>query len=432
MTTDNAVTVEPASSVKGRVRLPGDKSISHRYALLSAIASGPSTIEAFAPGADCAATVACLHALGVLAACEHDEDQLTLRILGRGLAGLHPPERSLDARNSGTTLRLLAGILAAHRFRSVLTGDESLRLRPMQRVIRPLEQMGARIESAAGRPPLVISGGTLAGIAFQPPVPSAQVKSAVLLAGLHAEGETRVTEDIPTRNHTELALQAFGADVEIDSGRITVRGGHALRGFAARVPGDLSSGAFWAVAAAALPGSEIELVDVGLNPTRTAFLDVLRRFGAEVEVTVSDTSAGEPRGSVRVCHGSLGTLTLGAADVPGLIDELPALAALATHGGAIHVRGAGELRVKESDRIAALVAGLRALGAETEEYEDGFDIAGRVPLTGGVADAAGDHRLAMAFAIAALGAQRASIISGADVVDVSYPGFYRTLESIRA
>lgn len=428
MTRPDAIAVQPAGRVAGRIRVPGDKSISHRYALVAALADGPSSIEGYAPGADCHAT---LQALGHLGIPIRRDERGTLTVHGRGLGGLSPASGPIDACNSGTTVRLLAGILAAHAFTSVLTGDESLRRRPMRRIITPLSRMGAHIRAAEGdRPPLRITGARLSAIEHHPEVPSAQVKSSVLLAGLHADGRTRVVEPAPTRNHTELALAAFGADVDCRNGVASVVGGRRLQAPRLEVPGDLSAAAFWMVAAAALPGSDVTCVGVGLNPTRTAILDVLARAGATIERTIERVEAGEPRGSIRIRAGDHLPLTLGAADVPAIIDELPALAALATFGGELSVSGAGELRVKESDRIASLAQGLRALGADIEERPEGFHISGVRKLTGGTADAAGDHRLAMAFAIAALGAARPSLILGASSVDVSYPGFFDVLASL--
>jgi 3-phosphoshikimate 1-carboxyvinyltransferase len=426
-----ATTVRPARRVKGRVRMAGDKSISHRYALLAALASGRSTIGGYSSGADCAATLECLRSAGVdVRARRGPDDSITVEIGGRGLRGLQPPAAALDAQNSGTTMRLLAGVLAAHPFTSTITGDQSLTRRPMGRVIEPLERMGARIESHDARAPLTIHGAALRGIAYTTPVVSAQTKSAILLAGLQAEGTTVVSEPAPSRNHTELAFRAFGAEVRVDGTSVAVRGGQRLLGGDFVVPGDISSSAFWAAAAAALPGSDIEIENVGLNPTRTALLDVLRQAGAHVEASIEREAGGEPTGHVRVRHGRPGALVLSAADVPLLIDEIPALAAWAAHGNELHVTGAGELRVKESDRISALVRGFRALGADIEEFSDGFHLRGSRKLKGGLADAVGDHRLAMAFAIAALGAEQPSIIAGADSVAISYPEFFATLERL--
>ena len=424
----SAVSVEPARRLRGRVRLPGDKSVSHRYALLAALAEGTSSIGGYAPGADCASTLACLRALGVAARWDAAG---RLLVSGRGLRGLAAPEGPLDAGNSGTTLRLLAGILAAHAFSTVLTGDASLRRRPMRRVIVPLERMGAHIDSNDGHAPLTVRGAALSGIEYVPEVPSAQVKSAVLLAGLQARGTTVVREPAPTRDHTERALEAFGARLERRGTAIVLEGGQALRPQRLEVPGDPSSAAFWAVAAAALPGSEVELAGVGLNPTRTALFDVLRRLGAAVEATVERVEAGEPSGRVVVRPASLAPLVIRPPEVPGLIDELPALAALATFGGGLEVTGASELRAKESDRITALVAGLAALGADAHELPDGFVVRPTRRLAGGTADSQGDHRLAMAFAVAALGAQEPSTVLGAEAVAVSYPEFFEVLDQLR-
>ena len=426
-----ATTVRPARRVKGRVGLAGDKSISHRYALLAALATGCSTIHQYSLGADCAATLDCLAGAGVeIRRHRSPERGLTVEITGRGLRGLRAPVAPLDAQNSGTTMRLLSGILAAHPFASVVTGDASLMNRPMGRVIVPLELMGARIESRATKPPLTIHGSSLKGIRYRTEVPSAQVKSAVILAGLQSEGRTVVEESAATRNHTELALRAFGATVHTDGSTIDVAGGQTLHAGELVVPGDISSAAFWFAAAAAIPGSDVEIHNVGLNPTRTALLDVLRRGGALVDEHVDREAGGEPSGRVRVRHGQPRALTLDADQIPYLIDEIPALAAWASHGGELCVTGAGELRVKESDRITALVRGFRALGGDVEEFGDGFHLRGSRRLKGGEADAAGDHRLAMAFAIAALGAEQPSVINGAESVAISYPEFFATLESL--
>ena len=426
-----ATTVRPARRIKGTVGLAGDKSISHRYAILAALAEGRSTIAQYSQGADCAATLDCLASAGVDVQRSRSADRgLVVEIDGRGLRGLRQPPAPLDARNSGTTMRLLAGVLAAHPFTSILTGDASLSKRPMGRVMVPLTLMGARIESHDKLPPLTIHGAALAGIRYRTEVPSAQVKSAVLLAGLQAEGTTVVEESAATRNHTELALRAFGARVDTFPGTIEIAGGQTLRGGAFTVPGDISSAAFWVAAAAGIPGSDVEIQNVGLNPTRIALLDVLRRGGASIDMHVEREAGGEPSGRVRVRYGQPGSLTLGADEVPYLIDEIPALAAWASLGGELHVTGAAELRVKESDRISALVRGFLALGGDVEEFGDGFHLRGSRRLKGGRADAAGDHRLAMAFAVAALGADSPSIISGADSVAISYPEFFSTLESL--
>jgi 3-phosphoshikimate 1-carboxyvinyltransferase len=420
-------TVSPARRVRGSLPVPGDKSISHRYALLAALADGESIIDGYAPGADCASTLACLAALGVRV---ERRSPATVSIAGRGLSGLAPARDPLDAGNSGSTLRMLAGVLAAHPFSSTLTGDASLRRRPMRRVVTPLTRMGAGVDTVDGHPPLTVRGARLHGIDYTPEVPSAQVKSAVLLAGLQAEGTTVVREPAPTRDHTELALQAFGARVDRTGPVVSLAGGQRLAGRRLTVPGDVSSATFWAVAAAALPGSEVEIRNVGLNPTRTAVLDVLRRAGAAVDVAVERLVAGEPVGRVRIRHGGTRPFTVQPSEVPGVIDELPALAALGALGAGMSVAGAAELRTKESDRITALVGGLRALGAEADEAPDGFGIRGGGLAGGGVAEACGDHRLAMAFALAALGGRAPSVVGGAEAVDVSYPGFFEVLRSL--
>jgi 3-phosphoshikimate 1-carboxyvinyltransferase len=429
----SAVMVRPTPRVRGRVRPPGDKSISHRYALLAAIADGTTTISGYSTGADCASTLRCLRGLGVsiVETGRDPESGVRLTVTGRGPRGLTAPSEQLDAGNSGSTMRMLAGVLAAHPFRAVVTGDDSLQRRPMRRIIVPLERMGARLFSADGKPPLTIEGtARLSAIDFEPDVPSAQVKSAVLLAGLHAEGITRVVESLPTRDHTERSLTEFGAHVVRTGSTIAVQGGQRLSGRAVVVPGDLSSAAFWMVAAAALPGSEIAIEHVGLNPTRTGILDVLRRFGAALDVSAGSATDGEPSGTVVVRHGTLVDTEITPDEVPGVIDELPVLAALATHGGALRVSGAQELRVKESDRISALADGLRRMGADIEEAPDGFHVQGRRRLRGGEVDARNDHRLAMAFAIAGSRARDAVHIAGADAVAVSYPAFFDELARI--
>jgi len=427
----SVATVTPARAVRGAIRVPGDKSISHRYAILAAIADGRTVIRGYSSGADCASTLACVRTLGV-AVDRADTDTLTL--LGRGSGRLSSPSAALDAGNSGTTMRLLAGVLAAQPFESRLVGDASLSRRPMRRIMDPLSAMGARIDAVDGHAPLTIHGGPLHGAAHRLASASAQVKSALLLAGIHAEGETSVTEPAATRDHTERALAAFNAPATVARGTVRVRGGQRLTPPARLVvPGDFSSAAYWLVAAAALPGSNLRVDDVGLNPTRTALLDVLRRFGARVAVHVADEDGGEPRGTIAVEAADARPITIGPDEVPLLIDELPAIAALAAFGGEVTIRGAAELRVKESDRIATLVAGMRAIGIDADEYPDGFTVTGRArPAGGGAADAQGDHRMAMAFAIAALAAERPSKIAGAESVAISYPGFFETLARLVA
>jgi 3-phosphoshikimate 1-carboxyvinyltransferase len=423
----DAVLVRPARAVAGRVVVPGDKSISHRYAMLAAVAHGTSSIDGYSPGADCAATLACLRGLGVEI---RQTGPGALRIAGRGFEGLRPPAGGLDAANSGTTIRLLAGIAAGRPFRTTLNGDASLARRPMRRIIDPLIRMGASIESRDGRPPLTIDGASLHGMAHRPEVPSAQVKSAILLAGLQAHGRTTISEPAPTRDHTERALEAFGAEVRSAGPEISIDGGQRLGARNLHVPGDISSATFWIALAAAVPGAGVCLEGVGLNPTRTAVLDIVRRAGVAVEVEIQNEAQGEPVGRIRVTGGgNAHGFTIDPTEVPAVIDEIPALAALGAllpDGERMQVDGAAELRVKESDRISCLAAGMRALGAEVDEYPDGFQLIAR-PLTGATVDACGDHRLAMAFAIAATGARAPSTIVGGTSVAVSYPGFFDDL-----
>ncbi len=423
----STTTILPARRVEGVLRVPGDKSIAHRYALLAALADGASVLDNFAPGADCRSTLTCLTRMGAGVQAGRD-GSVTVTPPPQLLA----PQRPLDCGNSGSTMRMLAGILAAQPFTSQLIGDASLSRRPMRRVIEPLTRMGARIEATEGHAPLTIEGGPLRAIAYQPDAPSAQVKSAVLLAGLHTDGVTSVTERTQTRDHTERALRAFGLTPRIDGLTVSVQAGRRPTGQHLRVPGDFSSAAFWLVAAAALPGSRVELHDVGLNPTRTPLLEVLRRFGARIVVSETSADAGEPRGAIVVEGDRTGSVEIAPEEVPGLIDELPVIAALAARSGTVTVRGASELRVKESDRIAVLVAGFRALGIEADERLDGFVVHGGGTPSGGAADARGDHRMAMAFAVAALAAGGPSHIEGADAVAVSYPGFFETLAQLVA
>jgi 3-phosphoshikimate 1-carboxyvinyltransferase len=399
--------------------------------MLGALAPGLTEISHVAPGADVASTLACVAALG--ARIERPSDGV-IRIRGVGAAGLRTPQTPLDAGNSGTTMRLLAGLVAGFPVHVRLDGDASLRRRPMRRVIEPLAVMGARITSNDGRPPVDIEGGSLTPIEWRVPVASAQVKSAILLAGLRASGTTTVIEPMATRDHTERALPAFGLFCRVDGLAVSIEGGQRLAapGGVLAVPGDPSSAAVWAAAAAALPGSSVTLERVGFNPHRLGFLGALRRLGAIVECVEDEVVAGEPVGRISVSHGAHRVTTIGASEVPSLIDELPVLAARAALGGGLEVTGASELRVKESDRISALVTGLRALGVDARELVDGFVIDGNRRPSGGTADAAGDHRLVMAFALVALGASGPSAITDAGVVSVSYPTFERDLAGLTA
>ena len=423
----DVVMVRPARRIAGAVRLPGDKSISHRYAMLAAIAEGRSRFRNFSSGADCASTLACLHALGC--DVQRSEDQVEIE----GRAGhLRAPASALDCGNSGSTMRLLAGLLSAQPFASELTGDESLSRRPMQRVIAPLTAMGARITSAAnGRPPLRIEGAALRGIEYQSPMASAQVKTAILFAGLQATGTTAVLEPVRTRDHTELALAAFGADVQCGRERISIARGQKLHAIEADIPGDISSAAFFLCAAAALPGSQLAIADVGLNPTRAHLLDLLAGMGASIALLNVEEQHGELRGTIQIQAGELRGAKISDALSAALIDELPVLAAIApfTKEG-IEISGARELRVKESDRIASVAESLRRMGARVEERDDGLFVPGGQHLHGAQLDSAGDHRIAMAFAVAALRAERQTQIRGASAARISFPEFFTLLESV--
>ena len=426
----SALRIAPANSIRGRLRPPGDKSISHRYLMLSGVAKGTTEITNLAPGADAAATVECLRALGVEVAPAGD---FAVRISGSGWDGLRTPPVVIDAQNSGTTLRLLSGLLAGRPIVATLTGDESLRRRPMARIVEPLTAMGARITATNGTAPVSIDGGGLHGIEWRPSVASAQVKSAIMLAALSATGESAVLEPHATRDHSELAFPAFGLECAVSGKTVRVPGGQEANAPATgqlAVPGDPSSAAVWAAAAAGLPNSDVTLDGVCLNPRRLGFVEALRRLGAEIRVEVERMAGGEPVGSVSVRHAGHGSCEITADQVPDLIDELPVLAGRAALGGSLEVSGASELRVKESDRITALVAGLRALGVEADERPDGFVVRGGRPL-GGTADAAGDHRLVMAFAIVGLGSVNGVTITGAEAVSVSYPAFAADLERLR-
>ena len=430
-------TILPAKNIAGGLRLPGDKSISHRYALLGAIAEGETTIRNYAPGADCASTLHCLEQLGVAvsrrqANAETGQPVKELVIEGRGLRGLGVPRETLDAGNSGSTIRMLSGLLAGHPFPSVISGDASLERRPMKRIMEPLQQMGAQITARDGNyPPLRIAGGNLRGIHYRLPVPSAQVKSAVLLAGLLAEGETTVAEPVQTRDHTEIALVEFGAEVSRERRTTRVLGGHALRAGKLAVPGDISSAAFFLCAALLFPSSDLYLQDVGLNPTRTALLDFLSGMGAQVKVLNIGETSGELIGDIHVTGGSLRGGRIEAEMVAALIDEIPVLAVLGTQTEeGLILRNAEELRLKESDRIATIAENLRRMGAQVEVRPDGFDIPGRQRLSGAELDSFGDHRIAMAFTVAALVAGGESLLRNCESASVSFPDYFTELERI--
>jgi len=428
--------VRPARTVRGSVQLPGDKSISHRYAMLAGIADGPSRLENYSTGADCASTLGCMRAMGV--SWERKSDgQNVIEVQGRGLT-LAAPKTALDCGNSGSTMRMLSGIVAGQSFTSEMIGDESLSRRPMERVIKPLCEMGATIKSQQqGKPPLRITGGSLKAIDYKMPVASAQVKSCLLFAGLFADGETRVEESVRTRDHGEVALRAFGVQLQrkhMGAGsEVRIRGGQRLRGIEARVPGDLSSAAFFLCAAALFPDSQLTVLNLLMNPTRARLLDILMQMGLRISVTQLEEINGEMVGSLQVEGGQLKGATIAGADSAALIDEIPVLAAIApfTEQG-IEVRDAKELRIKESDRISAVATNLRKMGAQVEEREDGLKIPGRQSLNGVDLDSFGDHRIAMAFAVAALKAEGETAIQGADAAAISYPEFFNKLEELSA
>jgi 3-phosphoshikimate 1-carboxyvinyltransferase len=426
MSSDSTVVIHPARSISGSLSLPGDKSISHRYAMLAGIADGITQVQNFSTGADCASTLRCLRDLGV----QWERDGNSVVIHGRGQT-LQAPTVALDCGNSGSTMRMLSGILAGQEFTSRLIGDESLSRRPMARIITPLQTMGARISAADGRPPLRISGGNLKAIDYKMPVASAQVKSALLFAGLFAKGETRVTEPVRTRDHGELALRAFGSEVRQQGNEARISGGQKLHGIEAAIPGDISSAAFFLCAAALFPGSQLVLSGLGLNPTRSYLLDLLIGMGVRISVTQLEEKHGELVGTVHAEGAELRSATMQSPQTEMLIDEIPVLAAIAPYtASGIEIRDARELRVKESDRIAAIATNLRAMGAQVDEREDGLRIPGEQQLHGAEIDSFGDHRIAMAFAVAALRADGSTTIHGADAAVISYPAFFTALESL--
>lgn len=418
---------EPGRPLRGEVDLPGDKSITQRAVLLGALAPGMTRIRGGNPGEDAKAALGIARALGARVRAAKGE-----WVIEGG--SLRESRRSLDAKNSGTALRLSIGLLAAQPFRSVLTGDASLRRRPVDRVLRPLRELGADVAAAENDrlPPVTVRGTALSGARVETGVASAQVKSAVLFAGIQASGTTIVVEPAPTRDHTERMLPLFGARVERDGDEVRVEGPARLRAADVTVPGDLSAAAFLLVAAALVPGSDVLLRGVGVNPTRTAFLDLLARAGAPVERLDPRDAGGEPVADLRARAGGVSAFRVEPNEVPGLIDELPLAAVLAAFArGRSEIRGARELRVKESDRIATMGAGLRALGAEVEELDDGWVIEGTGKLRGGRADAAGDHRIAMALLVAGLGARDGVEVAGAESAAVSDPGFIARLKGLR-
>ena len=420
--------ISPARAVSGAVQLPGDKSISHRYAMLAAIAEGTSKIANYSTGADCQSTLGCVQALGA----GIDKRDGVVHIEGCGLEGLREPADMLDAGNSGSTIRMLSGILAAQPFVTRIGGDESLSRRPMERIMKPLAQMGARIEARENRfPPLTIHGGKLHSMEYTPPMASAQVKSCVLLAGLFAEGRTTVHEPVRTRDHTELALREFGAEVEIAKRSITVTGRPRLEGRELRVPGDLSAAAFFLVAALILPDSSLTLHGVGLNPTRSALLDFLAEMGAQIKILDVASTGGELMGDVLVRSSRIRGGLLEKERTAALIDEIPVLAVLgAVSEEGLVVRDAAELRVKETDRIATIAENFKRMGLAITVREDGFEVPGRQSFHAAELDSFGDHRIAMAFSVAALAADGPCTIADAGAASVSFPEFFDTLQRV--
>jgi 3-phosphoshikimate 1-carboxyvinyltransferase len=430
--------IKPANRIKGRVVVSGDKSISHRAAIISALARGESRLENFSTSKDCASTVSALEQLGV--SVNRQGNTVTIKAGGR----LRPPSSVLDCGNSGSTLRMLAGVLAGEDFTSTLSGDESLRSRPMMRIIEPLQQMGAEIQSVDGKPPLKIKGcAHLNPIDYELPVASAQVKTCLLFAGLSAAGQTTVTETELTRDHTERLLAWFDVPLQIEvqsenTRKIAIDGPVNLRSRDVRIPGDVSSAAFLISAAALLPGSELQVADVGLNPTRTQFLSVLQTLGMDIRIADVRDECNEPVGDIVIKgrerfaeqKADLSN-TVPKELIPRLIDELPLLAIVGSQlQGGVIIRGSSELRFKESDRIAATVSNLRAMGADVEEFEDGLAVSGPQRLKGAELDSYGDHRIAMAFAVAALLADGESSLNGIECVAISFPEFFKLLESI--
>lgn len=433
--TSRPLVVQPPRTMRGQLTVPGDKSISHRAIILNSIAQGAARVTNFLAGADCLATLDCMRALGIDFLIP-SAGEGALHVRGGGLHGLGEPEDVLDARNSGTTMRLLAGLLAAQPFLSILTGDASLRSRPMGRVVQPLRLMGAEIRGRKGDtlPPLALRGQHLSGIEYSLPVASAQLKSALLLAGLYAEGQTTLLEPAPSRDHTERMLRAMGADITLEERRITIRPPRQpLAPLDLQIPGDLSSAAFWLVAGVLHPQARIEVTGVGINPSRTGVLDVLSAMGAHLRLEKERLEGGEPVADLVVESSELVGTEIGGDLIPRVIDEIPVLAVAASLAkGSTVIRDAAELRVKESDRITTTVQELSRLGARIEELPDGMHIQGVPRLKGALCDSHQDHRLAMALGVAGLVAEGETTIQGAEAVEVSYPGFWHDLKRLAA
>jgi len=424
----NQLELTGGKPLKGEITVPGDKSISHRALLLGSLATGESFVRNIAPGEDLRSMVSCLSQLGV----EIQDGNDGISVLGKGLMNYTPPGSALDAGNSGTLIRLLTGVLCGQNFTSVITGDESLRSRPMKRIVVPLKKMEAEVISEDGHAPLKIEGGGLKGIVYRPKVASAQVKSCVLLAGLAAEGRTVVVEPGPSRDHTERMLKAMDYPVKVEENVIEVDGPQQLSPINSTVPGDFSSASYFIAAALILEGSEILIRKVGLNSTRTGFLDLINKMGASVSVENRRTESEEPVGDIFVTYSDLKSVELSGSDVVKAIDELPLLGVLATQArGTTTVTDAEELRVKETDRIKATVDNLRRLGADAHELQDGFVVEGQAPLSGGSVDSYMDHRIAMSMAVAAQVSDGKTTIVDPKWVEVSFPGFFDKLEELK-
>lgn len=425
----NSITVNPAASVRGEITVPGDKSISHRSIMLGAIANGVTTVRGFLRGEDNMSTMHAFRAMGV----EIDDDGETIRITGRGLHGLREPGDVLDCGNSGTTIRLITGLLSGQSFFSVVTGDQYLRKRPMKRVVEPLTRMGARISGRSGGTlaPLAINGGSLKGIDYQSPVSSAQIKSSLMLAGLYADGATTVIEPTLSRDHSERMFQLFGASLVRNDNGVTVRGGVELAARDVTVPGDISSAAFFIVAALITPGSELLIKNVGVNPSRTGVIDILRGMGGDIQLLDPREVSGEPVADLLVRSSRLRGIAISGAVVPRAIDEFPAICVAAARAeGVTTIRDAGELRVKETDRITAIADNLRKLGITVSETADGMDITGSERLLGGSVDSCGDHRIAMSMSVAALVASAPVTVTDIACVATSFPSFFPLLEKV--
>ncbi|MFP5235477.1 MAG: 3-phosphoshikimate 1-carboxyvinyltransferase [Acidobacteriota bacterium] len=421
--------IRPARNIMGSLRLPGDKSISHRYGMLAAFAEGTSRFTNFSTGADCASTLRCMQQLGAEVRRLEDGAVEVTGVAGR----VRQTDAPLDCGNSGSSMRMISGLLAAQEGCFTLIGDESLSRRPMERIRKPLTEMGARITLTDGHAPLTVEGATLHAIDYTTPVPSAQVKTCVLLAGLQTAGATTVREAVRTRDHSELALRAFGADLTRTADSVSITGPQKLHAIDAHVPGDMSSAAFFLCAAALFPGSGLVLDSLGLNPTRAALLDVLTALGVNLAVLDLEEKNAELVGTVRVSGlpEGLRSTTVSGGLAAQLIDELPVLAAIGPYtSGGIRIRDAKELRVKESDRIALVAKNLRAMGAEVIEFEDGLDVPGGQMLHGATIDSGGDHRIAMAFSVAALRAEGETLIQGAESVAISFPEFFDLLDAV--